>query len=79
MKIRPEKLVHSGKKRAYPSAFFWYCTCGEWHNYSTRRLFGVVKVNCTCGLEFELDKSNPKAEQTGGGFFTENKTTIKNP
>ena len=79
MQIRPEKLVHSGYKRAYPSSFFWYCTCGKWHNHRTRRLVGIVKVQCTCGLEFDLDKSNPKAEQTGDGFFTENKPTIQNP
>lgn len=64
--IKPRKLVHSGKKRYYPSSFVWDClNCEKWNIWKTKRLFGKVKVKCQwCKEEHELDKSNPLEELT---------------
>lgn len=64
--VIPRKLVHSGKKRAYPSSFVWDCpSCGHWNIWNTNRLFGTVSVQCMeCLKPFILDKSNPKEETT---------------
>jgi hypothetical protein len=64
--VFPRKLVHSGKKRAYPSSFVWDCLkCGKWNIWQTRRLFGVVKVCCQeCRENYNLDKSKPLEEIT---------------
>ncbi len=64
--IQPRKLVHSGKKRAYPSNFVWDCTsCQSWNIWSTRWLAGTVEVTCQeCRHTFILDKSNPLIEIT---------------
>lgn len=59
--ILPRKLVHSGKKRAYPSSYVWDCLkCGKWNIWNSRKLFGVIKVSCQdCKTEFSLNKSEP--------------------
>lgn len=55
------RLVHSGKKRAYPSSFVWDCPkCNSWNIWNTKRLLGKVNVIChKCFETFTLDKSNP--------------------
>lgn len=62
--IKPRKLVHSGKKKAYPSSFVWdYLECDKWNIWQTRKLFGRVEVCCQeCKTKFILDKSAPKEE-----------------
>lgn len=62
--VIPRKLVHSGKKRAYPSSFVWDCpSCGHWNIWQTNRLMGKTNVKCMkCLKPFDLDKSNPKEE-----------------
>lgn len=64
--IQPRKLVHSGKRRAYPSSFVWDCPdCESWNIWKTSRLIGEVDVMCKeCKQTFTLDKSNPKEEIT---------------
>lgn len=64
--VTPRKLVHSGKKRAYPSKFVWDCpVCNEFNIWQTRMLLGKVPVICQgCHSHFILDKSNPKEEIT---------------
>lgn len=64
--VSARKLVHSGKKRAYPSSFVWDCpVCGKWNIWSTHKLFGIIKVCCQdCKSEFNLDKSTPTEEIT---------------
>lgn len=62
--VTPRKLVHSGKKRAYPSQFVWDCpVCNQFNIWQTRMLHGKVHVICRgCLNNFILDKSNPKEE-----------------
>lgn len=64
--VIPRKLVHSGKKRAYPSSFVWDCPeCGHWNIWKTKILMGKTSVRCMECLEFfVLDKSTPKEEIT---------------
>lgn len=64
--VIPRKLVHSGKKRAYPSSFIWDCPlCGHWNIWNTNKLIGKTNVKCMeCLRPFALDKSNPKEEIT---------------
>jgi hypothetical protein len=60
--VNPRKLVHSGKKRAYPSSFVWDCPeCNHWNIWQTKKITGVVKVTCQeCKNEVLLNKSEPK-------------------
>lgn len=64
--VKPRKLVHSGKKRAYPSSYVWDCMfCNSWNIFKTRNFFGLVKVCCQkCEKEFNLNKSEPLVEIT---------------
>lgn len=64
--VIPRKLVHLGKKRAYPSSFVWDCPlCGHWNIWHTNMLMGKTNVKCMeCLKPFVLDKSNPKEEIT---------------
>lgn len=60
--ITPRKLVHSGKKRAYPSLFVWDCPkCDSWNIWATKMLIGKVVVQCQgCKEKYTLNKSEPK-------------------
>jgi len=64
--VFPRKLVHSGKKRAYPSSFVWDCpACGKWNILQTRNLFGIAITICQdCKTGIKLDKQKPLQEIT---------------
>ena len=64
--VLPRKLVHSGKKRAYPSSFVWDClNCKHWNIWQTKFLHGISKVCCqNCKTEYSLNKSEPLEEIT---------------
>ena len=61
MIVKPRKLVHSGKKRSYPSSFVWDCPkCNSWNIWSTKMLMGKVAVECqNCREKYTLNKSEP--------------------
>lgn len=60
--LAPRKLVHSGKKKAYPSSFVWDCPkCNSWNIWRTKILMGKVVVQCQdCEEKYILNKSEPK-------------------
>lgn len=64
--IKARKLVHSGKKRAYPSCFVWDClNCKSWNIWKTKRLWGKIEVCCSeCRQSHLLDKTEPLEEIT---------------
>ena len=64
--VSPRKLVHSGKKKAYPSSFVWDCpNCNKWNIWQTKMLMGKTNVQCQdCREKFILNKSEPKETVT---------------
>ncbi len=59
--VNPRKLVHSGKKKSYPSSFVWDCpNCNKWNIWKTKMLMGKSNVQCQdCLQTFILNKSEP--------------------